>query len=249
MPKEFGSSDDLRSARFTGVDLSGAQFRNVNLAGVKMVDAILANAELSGLIDGLTVNGIEVAPLIAEELARRHPERAELFVSEPEGLHRAWSLIEERAAKTVERARRLPEERLYQRVDDEWSFVETLRHLIFVTDAWIGRVVLGQANPYHRLGLPPTFVGDGTQIGIVPDAQPSFHEVLDVRQGRMLQVRDVVERVMPDTLVRNCTPNPAPGYPPDTIHTVIGCLWTVIEEEWAHDQFANRDLHRLESGA
>ena len=31
--------------------------------------------------------------------------------------------------------RRHPEPPLHLRVDDEWSFVETLRHLVFATDA------------------------------------------------------------------------------------------------------------------
>src|SRR4051794_21015553 len=70
--------------RFNDVDLSGARFRNVNLSGVKMVDVSLVDARLSGLIDGLVVNDIEVAPLIAAEIERRYPERTKLFARDPE---------------------------------------------------------------------------------------------------------------------------------------------------------------------
>ncbi|WP_372430404.1 hypothetical protein [Janibacter melonis] len=39
-------------------------------------------------------------------------------------------------------------------VDDEWSFAQTLRHLVMATDTWLGRAVLGLDQPYHPLGQP-----------------------------------------------------------------------------------------------
>jgi len=44
-------------------------------------------------------------------------------------------------------------ELLHERVDDEWSFVETLRHLVFATDAWVRRAILGQPSPWDPLDL------------------------------------------------------------------------------------------------
>jgi len=43
--------------------------------------------------------------------------------------------------QTVERARLLPPDLLHESVDGEWSFIETLRHLVFATDSWIRRVI------------------------------------------------------------------------------------------------------------
>jgi hypothetical protein len=244
--REFADTDELRGARFTGVDLSHAQFRNVNLEGVKMVDAMLVNARLSGLIVGLTVNDIEVAPLIIDEMNRRYPERSKLFAKDPEGMGDAWSLIETMWNETIDRARVLPEAKLHERVDEEWSFVETLRHLIFAADAWIGRVVLGESAPYHPIGLPPSFVAGVKDLGIDVDANPSLDEVLAVRRDRIDQVRGLIQRLTPDELVGTCPPNEATGYPPETNHRVIDCLWTVIDEEWAHHRYAHRDLARLD---
>ncbi|MFD9512118.1 hypothetical protein [Streptomyces mirabilis] len=49
--------------------------------------------------------------------------------------HRAmWDTIERLWSDAVARAERLPEAGRHQRVHDEWSFVETPRHLVFVTD-------------------------------------------------------------------------------------------------------------------
>lgn len=243
--REIHDTSEFRGARFTGVDLSGSRFRDVDLSGVKMVDAMLVNAAFSGLIDGLTINDIEVAPLIEAEMERRHPKRARLFVSDPDGVRAAWTMIEEMWQVTVERARSLPDDRLRERVDEEWSFIETLRHLIFVTDSWVSRAVVGEASPYHPLALPPTFVKEVAGTGIDTGADPTLDEVLAVRHQRMATVRTILAGISSDDLARRCEQNPAPGYPPDTTSTVLGCLHVVFDEEWAHHQYARRDLDAL----
>jgi uncharacterized protein YjbI with pentapeptide repeats len=243
---EFTEADDLRGARFTQTDLSGARFRDVNLQDARIVGALLVNADISGLIVGLRVNGIEVAPLIEAELTRLHPERAELFASDPDGMRAAWSIIEGRWDETVTRARALPESKLHERVDEEWSFVETLRHLVFVTDAWISRPVLGAADHYHPFGLVHTGGADARALGIDEDADPSLAQVLEARQDRMTIVRDLLDEITQAELDRVCAASRTPGYPASTVHVVKNCLWTTIDEEWHHHQFATRDLEVLE---
>jgi hypothetical protein len=44
-------------------------------------------------------------------------------------------------------------------VDGEWSFLETVRHLVFVIDGWISGRVLGHTQPFHRLGVAPSRTG------------------------------------------------------------------------------------------
>ena len=246
---EFHDTDELRGARFTAVDLSGARFRNVDLSGAKVVDAMLVNAAFSGLIDGLTINDIEVAPLIAAEMDRRYPERARLFARDPAGLRAAWSTLEAMWEATTDRARALPDALRRARVDDEWSFMETLRHLVFATDSWISRVVLGEARPYHPLALPPSFVTDLVDVGIDDRAEPTFDEVLAARADRQAVVRHLLEGVTSDELARRCDQNPAPGYPAETTHVVLDCIHGVIDEEWAHHGYAVRDLDALTASA
>jgi hypothetical protein len=62
-------------------------------------------------------------------------------------------------------------------VDDEWSFTETLRHLVFATDAWVRRAVLGDPSTWHPLGLP--WDGAPELPGIPRDrgARPSLEKV------------------------------------------------------------------------
>lgn len=125
--------------RWVETSLAGARFHNVDLTGAKMGGVIMVDAEIDGWISGLHVNGVEVAPLVERELRRLHPERAKMRSSDPKDLREAWMAIERRWRRTVARARRLPERLAHERVDGEWSFAETLRHLVFVADAWIGR--------------------------------------------------------------------------------------------------------------
>jgi hypothetical protein len=225
---------DLKGAELVNVDLSGARMRNVDLSGAKIVEAMLVGARLSGLIHGLVVNDVEVAPLIAAEMIRRHPERAKLTPNDAAGVREAWDVIEGQWAATRARAEALPEATLHDRVDDEWSFVETLRHLVFVTDAWISGRVLGRSGQLHPFGMPPSFITDVAALGIDPSAAPSFAEVVAVREDRMAVVRELVEGIDDDGLRRQCGDQ-----------TVLACLWTVFDEEWAHNRYANRDLDTL----
>jgi hypothetical protein len=48
----------------------------------------------------------------------------------------------------------LPPDLLHERIDGEYSFIETLRHLVFATDAWVRHAILGYPEPYSPLGLP-----------------------------------------------------------------------------------------------
>jgi dihydrofolate reductase len=49
-----------------------------------------------------------------------------------------------RRSKTITRAQALPEGTLHESVNDEWSFVQTLRHLVFAMDKWFTAPILAQ---------------------------------------------------------------------------------------------------------
>ena len=208
---------------------------------------MLVNAAFSGLIDGLTINDIEVAPLIVAEMDRRYPERARLFARDPAGLAPHGRRSRRCGRRRPTGPAPCPTHLRRARVDDEWSFIETLRHLVFVTDGWISRTVLGEARPYHRLGLPPSFVTDLGDVGIDGDADPTFEEVVDAREARLGVVRDLLDSITADELARHCEENPSAGYPPETTSTVLECVHVVIDEEWAHHFYAVRDLEKLTS--
>ena len=249
MADEYVDTDTFRGSHFAGVDLTGATFRACDLRQVKIVDSWLVDVSVSGLLGNFVVNDVDVTAFVEAELDRRHPERAQLRAMQTADDYRAmWSTIESLWSEAVDRARRLPEPVRHERVDGEWSFVETLRHLVFATDAWATRTVLDDPMPYHRLGrthssYPPA---DAAAIGIDLDARPSFVDVMAVRVERMAVIRRIVDGLTDDDLGRLCARSPAPGYPEEE-RTIGQCLRVVMDEECEHHRYAVRDLAVLEA--
>ena len=171
----------------------------------------------------------------------------------PEGLREAWATIEDAWAATVRRARQLPEDALHERVNDEWSFVETQRHLLFATDVWIRRSVVDDPSAWHRLGMPPDLrTGQPDPRGIFAEwgidimASPSLDDVVAERLDYLRLVRDVIEQSTPESLARPAPHNP-PWIPPETAVSMADRLEVMIREEWEHHGFATRDLAVLEA--
>ena len=241
---------DLAGSRFEECDFAGAVFHNSYFTDVKLSGAWLERVDIDGVLLDVTVNGVDIGPLIEAELDRRHPERATVKAartSGADGFRAAWEVIEGIWAPTIERARRLDPDLLHERVGGEWSFIETLRHLVFCTDAWVRRALLGDPSPYDALGLPHTEMHDEPSVPNDPDARPTLDEVLALRADRMATVRAVIEELTDERLDGTTEPVAGPGYPPTEAYAVRRCLGAVVNEEWEHHRFADRDLARLEA--
>lgn len=239
----------LTNAHFHDVDLSNARFRLVDLTGVTIRGAALVDVDISGEIRNLRVNGVDVAPLVEAELDRRYPDRGTMRPVDADGFRKAWAALERLWQQTVERARALDPELLHQRVDGEWSFVETLRHLVFATDAWVRRAVLGEPSPWHPLDLPHDEMPDDPAVPRDRDARPSLDEVLALRADRMDVVRRVLGDLTDEQLAGMTEPVLEPGYPEPESFPVRRCLQAILHEEWEHRLYAERDLDVLTSRA
>ncbi|MBO0703515.1 MAG: DinB family protein, partial [Candidatus Dormibacteraeota bacterium] len=160
---------DFRGRRLENADFSGARLHEPNFENARVTDAYLGGLDITatvpGWLDGMRVNGVEVAPLVEAELDRRHPEHAKLRATDPAVLRDAWSAVEAGWAATIARARALPEPILHERVDGDWSLVETLRHLIFATDCWLLRAVRGEPYPYHPWGIGGPWLEEPERLG------------------------------------------------------------------------------------
>jgi uncharacterized damage-inducible protein DinB len=244
-----GANDAFRGATLMVRDLSGARFVDCDLSGVRIIDAALIDVEVSGYVEGLAVNGVDVTAYVHEELDRRHPERVQLRqVQTADDFRAMWETVERLWSETVARAERLPEHALHERVEGEWSFVETLRHLVFITDSWASRTILDEERPFHALALPQTAYdpSDASVLGMQVDAAPSYADVMAARADRMSVVRRILDALVDADLGRECLRPPAPGYPEEA-RPVAECLAVVIEEECEHHRFATRDLAVLEA--
>jgi DinB superfamily len=244
-----GTNDAFRRRRFMVADLAGATFVDCDMSNVKIVDSWLVDVDVSGYVSNFVINGVDVTEYVAAELDRRHPELVQLRQMETADDYRAmWDTVARLWWQTTARAERLPESALRQRVDDEWSFVETMRHLVFITDSWASRTVLDGPMPFHPLALPQTAYApmDAAKLGMDLEARPSFAEVMQVRAGRMALVRGIVDRLTDTELERLCARSPTPGYPEEE-RSVADCLGVVMQEECEHHRFAARDLAVLEA--
>jgi hypothetical protein len=226
--------EDLRGARFTRSLLSGAVMRGVDVQGAD-VDAPWLSDEGAAFV----VNGVDVAPLVEAELNRRFPGREDRRAGTPQGLRDAWVAVERTWAATLERVAAMPEGSVDVSVDGEWSFTQTLRHLVMATDTWLGKAILGREEPYHPLGQPNAeYELDGYDPSVFTTATPSYDEVLEVRAGRMAMVRDFIATVTAEELT---APRWNP-WAPDHPETTLSCLHVILNEEWEHLRYALRDL-------
>jgi hypothetical protein len=236
MPEEF--EGDLAGAVFWGADLSGACFRDVNLTDAKISHAWLVNVDIDAMVDTVVINGVDVTAYVNER-DPWYPLRAMLRSSTPEGMRATWAALEEAWAKTLTRAHALPEDTLHESVNDEWSLVQTLRHLVFAMDKWFTTPILG--GGFHPMGLPNRGSVDFPWPGLDYGLTPSLSEALAARADRTTRFRDYLATVAATDLTR----------PVDVLengtHPVCECIYTVFEEEFWHNRYAQRDLALLEA--
>jgi hypothetical protein len=237
---------DLRGAEFRSVDLTDAQFRGVEMNGVTMRGVELVDVDIYGEINHLTINGVDIAPMVNAELDRRYPGRAKMRPEDPDGFREAWDVIEYLWGGTVARARRLDPPLLHESVNGEWSFIETLRHLVFATDSWIRRAILGDPSPWDPLDLPWDEMPDTPGVPRDRDVRPSLDRVVSLRNDRMATVREVIDGLTDESLRGETKPVEGPGWPPPRSYSVRECLLCILNEEWEHRLYAERDLDTLD---
>lgn len=251
----------MLDSRFQHVDLSGSTIRDANLSGMdirgsfaqglRMRGTVLVDCRIDGEIVGLQVNGIDVSAYVEEELDRLDPRRRQ--VRHPQTLEEiaaAFDLMESLWGETVARARTFTPEQLHERVDDEFSFIETLRHLVFAHDCWVARGILGEPAPWHPLSLPWEEAEEVAEVPCDRAARPSLDEVLAIRADRLDVVRRVLADLTPERLDAPIQPPDTPGFVGSDQHDPIGdALRTVLDEEWHHRLFAERDLSLLSTPA
>lgn len=237
----------FNDATFHLVDLSGAQIRAAYLNDCRMRAIELTNVQIDGELNNVVVNGVDIGPLIDAELNRRMPERAKMHPDDADGFREAWTILQGLWDETLTRAKTFPDEALHASVDDEWSFIQTLRHLNFASAGWVARMILGISSPWHPLDLPWDEAPGWEGIPWDREALPTLDEVLALRRERQAMVSQVMEALTDEQLAGEVT-RTEPGWPLEENFPVKECLRIVLNEEWEHRQYAERDLTALENG-
>ena len=199
------------------------------------------NVDIDGMFNGVRINGVDVTAYVSAELARIEPgtraHGADRSGRNARGMARGLLSLG-RDHRT--RARQLPEETLHASVNGEFSFVQTLRHLIFAIDKWVTVPILG--GEFDPMGLPNTGSLDFPFPGLDLAADPSFADTLAVRRDRAAALR---ASISPGS---NRPTSPRSVRSSRTARRRCkACLHTVFEEEIAHLGYATRDLDALEA--
>lgn len=160
-------------------------------------------------------------------------------VPDPDTARTMFAAAVEQLDATLARIASFDDEQRHCGVNDEWSAVESMQHLVFVIDLWLSKSVQGHDDPFHPIGMPPHFVPRALPgSSIDPEASPTFDEARDVLRGRVGTFREYVDAVTQEELDR-----------PNATHaeTVAGALSVIFVEFTAHNHFINRDLDTIES--
>ena len=243
-------------ARFTDTDeFAGAEFVHVDMSRARFVNSTMENAWLRAVyLDGavieamflnegtLSINGVDVVPLVEAELDRRNPGRSLMRSTDPEGLRDAWAAVEATWATTLGRVAGMPAGTVDMSVEGEWSFAQTLRHLTFAIDAWLRKGILDMAEPFHPYGQPYGGAAeDGFDLSLLTDETPPYPAVVEVFGERQAMVRDYLAIVTADQLAEE---RPFVWGPEHQV-TVLHSVHTMLNESWEHHRYATRDLDAM----
>ena len=242
---------DLAGASLREVDLSGATIRDSEVTGLRIVASVVDDVHLSGHegVGRVVVDDVDVTAYVRSELDRRHPERVLIReMRSADDVRAAWAVVNGRWDDAVAHAATVPEPLLNERVNGEWSFVETVRHLVFADDIWVGRMLSdeprgrstrsGCRRPTPPMPAPPRWASPWR-----PGRPP--HEVVALHRERRARFTDLLLRVKDADLPRVRTAVLAPDWGEESF-PVLECLTVVVREHADHLRFAQRDLATLE---
>ncbi|MFC0540916.1 DinB family protein [Kutzneria chonburiensis] len=233
--------------RYVDEDLNGAEFRECDLTGARLIGVVMQDAVIDGFVTNLVVNGVEVTEYVEAELDRRHPVRGLLRAEEPADLREASRQLHAGWADTIERIRRAPGiER--RSVNDEWSAVQTLRHLVFVHDSWFRRCCLGSTAGFTPMGIGPSVEPYREAHGLDRSLDPDLDEIVSVRDAQTAELEAWLDEVTAAQLAARAPVPDDDVWPPYARgRSVRQCLGTVLNETFEHHGFCVRDLDLIEA--
>jgi signal peptidase I len=236
MAEEF-EDKDLSGAVFWGVKLAGAQFRDTDFDGAHFFHTQWRNVSIDGEVHGLVVNGVDVTEFVNKN-DRWYPLRYQLSPGDAVGFRSSWNELTKEWSGLLSQVAKTNPSVAETSVDNEWSLVDTLRHLVFAMDKWFTWPILG-GRSFYPLGLPNTGSQAGEWPGLDMSASVDLPAVLRVRQEQHDRFTQFIETLDVDALSGTVDVLENGAVPP------LMCLHVVLEEEFEHLRYMIRDLERL----
>ena len=252
---EFGE-EDLSGSTFDWTDLSGSTFRaaslsNVTIRGtdlhhVKMTGVELWDVDISGEISGLRINGVDVTAYVEEELAAASPTGPRCTPTTPPASARLGTCSSGSGTAPSSGPGALTRRSCTSRSTGSGrssrrcgtSRSRPPRGSAARSSATRPR---GTRSTCHGTRRPRTRASRATARPGRPWTRSSSSAAT-----RQAEVRRVVEGLTEETLAAETTPPDDDGWPPARPFPVKECLSIVLNEEWWHRPYAERDLAILE---
>jgi hypothetical protein len=221
---------------FREQDLTGARFERVSLREATFTDVFLNDARMRAV----DLTGAQVRGAVFNQGRMRGVELVDVEIS-GELQNVVVNGVDIAPLVDAELNRRMPE-RARMRPDDSDGFREAWT----VLERCLGR----PDDPRQRLAVAPAGPAWDEAPGWdgIPwdrEARPSLDEVLTVRRERQAMVRRVMESLTDERLASEVT-RTEPGWPQEEGVPFKECLRIVLNEEWEHRLYAERDLTALE---
>ncbi len=206
MPDSVFSNTGLNNSVFTCSNLENAVITN---------DTLLRNMKISNcLYDGLTIDGIEVQPLVEAEKDRLDPERIRLRIKnsfDPDGVKKVMRHLDEVRDGFYAFLRSTPHELLIKKPKgiDRWSALEHARHLVFAEDLYLNHRLLNNNMPYNPIGMIPDFLKSDPSFNAV-GSKPTedIEEVLSAWSGIHEEMKKYIKTITPELLKSELNMNP-----------------------------------------
>ncbi|MGX1267187.1 DinB family protein [Streptomyces phaeoluteigriseus] len=133
-------------------------------------------------------------------------------------------------------------------MNDEWSALQTMRHLVFVHDSWFRRCCLGSTELFTPMGIGTTAEPYRGAHGLDLSLDPALDEIVSVRDAQAAELEAWLDEA---TAVQLAAQAPVPDddvWPPYARGRLVRqCLGTVFNETFEHLGFCVRDLDLIEA--
>lgn len=234
----------LNRSDFSRVEFTDAHFWEVDFTGTRFDSVSLQRVQVWGEIDGLQINGISVAPLVDAELSRLYPEHAGLKPADAQGFRASWAELTRVWEATIDRAETLDSTIVTAHVGNEWSFIQTLRHLSFAITSWLDAAILGKSSPWHSLDLPWDQMPQHPEVPWDKTSEVTLDQARALYEASAARLKTYLDGLTDDQLKELGQGSPNPNWP-DERPDVAEALRVIFNEMFWHHRFAVRDLAQL----